>query len=135
MYTNPPNQQDYQEQPSPQETQLRPTHQVIYQAEPSWTPMMKQKQHAIHAALHPHVGHHIHVQTIDGHTYQGTLVHVDGHHAHIHVHPHGHHPHHGHHLPFVQHPSGQHRPIYSPAAYNQIMTLVLFELLVILLLG
>ncbi|MFC5450793.1 LSm family protein [Paenibacillus aestuarii] len=97
--------------------------QTIYQADPSWMPLLKQKRDQIYGALHPHVGHTIRVTTVDGHTYEGTLVNVDGHHAYLQVHSHGH-----------QH-GGQHRPIYTPAQYNQILTLVLFELLVIVLLS
>jgi hypothetical protein len=97
--------------------------QVIYQADSSWMPMLKQKRDQIGDALHPLIGHTIRVTTLDGHTLEGVLINVDGHHAYIQV-SHGHH-HHG----------GQHRPIYTPAAYNQIMTLVLFELLVIVLLS
>ncbi|MEW9701053.1 hypothetical protein [Paenibacillus sp. SI8] len=149
MYTNPLNQQGPQGTPGmqlqpgtpfQQVPHVQPTPQVIYQGDSSHTPILQQKKHAIHSTLHPHIGKHIQVQTIDGHKHEGTLVHVDGHHAYIYVHPHGHHHHHHHHPhphyhPYGQHPHGQNRPIYTPAQYNQIITLVLFELLVILLLS
>ncbi|BFT68961.1 hypothetical protein [Paenibacillus sp. P36] len=96
--------------------------QVLYQAEPDWQHQMMHKRNAIMGAVHPHVGRTIRVTTIDGHTYEGVLVNVDGHHAYLHVTPHA-------------QPYGHHRPIYTPAQYNQILTLVLFELLVILLLA
>ena len=96
---------------------------MIYQADPSWMPMLKQKRDHLWGALQPHIGHTIRVTTLDGHTFEGVLVHVDGHHVHLQVHSHGYH--HG----------GHHRPIYTPAQYNQIITLVLYELLVILLLS
>ncbi|WP_235550871.1 hypothetical protein [Paenibacillus sp. Soil787] len=72
----------------------------------------------IAGALHPHIGRTIRVTTLEGHTHEGVLVNADGHHAYLQVNPHG-----------------QHRPVYTPAQYNQIITLVLFELLVILLLA
>ncbi|MNR23603.1 hypothetical protein D3C85_1406320 [compost metagenome] len=77
-------------------------------------------------ALHPHIGRKVRITTIDGHTHEGVLINADGHHVYIHMdhHGHGHHPGHGH-----------NRPIYTPAQYNQLITLVLYELLVILLLA
>ncbi|UJF32916.1 hypothetical protein [Paenibacillus hexagrammi] len=96
---------------------------VIYQADPSWMPALKQKREALLSALKPHVGRTIRVQTLDGHTYEGVLVNVDGHHAYIQVNTHGHHPH-----------QGTHRGFYGPSS-QQILTLVLYELLVILLLA
>lgn len=96
---------------------------VIYQDEPNWQHMLKQKRDMVMGALHPHIGHTIRVTTLDGHTHEGVLVNVDGHHAYLQVHHH-----HGTH-------QSHHRPVYTPAQYNQIMTLVLFELLVIVLLS
>ncbi|SDP15768.1 hypothetical protein SAMN04487897_1417 [Paenibacillus sp. yr247] len=119
MYTNPMHHPVYPEhhgQPG------HPGHHVLYQADPNWEHMLKQKRDMIMGALHPHVGRTVRVTTLDGHTHEGVLVNVDGHHAYLQVSPHSHH--HGH-----------HRPIYTPAQYNQIITLVLFELLVILLLS
>lgn len=113
MYTNPSHHQSHYGQQMPH---------VIYQAEPNWEPLLKQKRDMIMGALHPHIGRTIRVTTLEGHTHEGVLVNVDGHHAYIQVHPHGHH--HSH-----------HRPVYTPAQYNQILTLVLFELLVIVLLS
>ncbi|MFD0694552.1 acetyl-CoA acetyltransferase [Paenibacillus sp. GCM10027628] len=98
-------------------------HHVIYQEDPSWMPMLKQKRDQIWGSLKPHIGYTIRVTTLDGYTHEGVLVDVDAHHIYLQVSSHGHH--HG----------GQYRPIYTPAAYNQIMTLVLFELLVIALLA
>ncbi|WP_171684613.1 hypothetical protein [Paenibacillus planticolens] len=95
---------------------------MIYQAEPNWQHQMRHKRDMITGALHPHIGRTIRVTTIDGHTHEGVLAHVDGHHAYMHIAPHS-------------HPQGPYRPIYTPAQYNQILTLVLFELLVILLLA
>ncbi|MBP1964732.1 hypothetical protein [Paenibacillus aceris] len=94
--------------------------QMIYQAEPNWQHQMRHKRDMIMGALHPHVGRTIRVTTIDGHTFEGVLINVDGHHAHLQIS--------GHHHDHL-------RPIYTPAQYNQILTLVLFELLVILLLA
>lgn len=96
--------------------------QVLYQADPNWHHELMQKRNTIIGALHPHVGRTFRVTTLDGHTYEGVLVNVDGHHAYLQVNTHA-----------QQH--GQHRPIYTPAQYNQILTLVLFELLVIVLLA
>lgn len=90
---------------------------VVYQAEPNWQHTMKHKRDAIMHALHPHMGHKVRVTTIDGHTHEGVLINADGHHVYLNM-DHGH-----------------HRPIYTPAQYNQILTLVLFELLVIVLLS
>lgn len=98
-------------------------HHVLYQAEPNWQHMMKQKRDGIMHAIHPHLGRKVRITTIDGHTHEGVLINADGHHVYLHVDPH-----HGHH-------HGHNRPIYTPAQYNQIITLVLFELLVILLLA
>lgn len=69
-------------------------------------------------ALNPHMGRKVRITTIDGHTHEGVLINTDGHHVYLQMDHQGH-----------------QRPIYTPAQYNQIMTLVLFELLVILLLA
>ncbi|OPH59463.1 hypothetical protein BC351_20980 [Paenibacillus ferrarius] len=94
----------------------------MYQAEPNWQHTLKQKRDMMMGSLHPHVGRTIRVTTVDGHTHEGVLMNVDGHHAYLHVTPHNQY-------------HGQHRPLYTPAQYNQILTLVLFELLVIVLLS
>jgi hypothetical protein len=114
MYTNPMH---------PHGPQGHHGQHVVYQAEPNWQHMMKQKRDHIMHALHPHMGHKVRITTIDGHTHEGVLINADGHHVYLNTDPH-----HGQH-------HGQHRPIYTPAQYNQIMTLVLFELLVIVLLA
>ncbi|GFZ81027.1 hypothetical protein GCM10008018_28160 [Paenibacillus marchantiophytorum] len=95
---------------------------VIYQSDSNWQHELMQKRDMLMGTLHPHVGRTLRVTTLDGHTYEGVLVNVDGHHVYLQVTSHGQH-------------HGQHRPIYTPAQYNQIMTLVLFELLVIVLLS
>lgn len=91
---------------------------VLYRADPNWQHMLKQKKEMIIGVLHPHIGRTIRVTTLEGHTHEGVLVNVDRYHAYLQVNPHGH-----------------HRPVYTPAQYNQILTLVLFELLVIVLLS
>ncbi|NOU64210.1 acetyl-CoA acetyltransferase [Paenibacillus sp. LMG 31461] len=117
MYMNPMHQQ------GPQGHHGHQGHHVVYQSEPNWQHMMKHKRDAVMHALHPHMGRKIRVTTIDGHTHEGVLINSDGHHVYLNTDPH-----HGHH-------QGHNRPIYTPAQYNQIITLVLFELLVILLLA
>lgn len=97
--------------------------QVLYQADPQWQSVIKHKREELMHALHPHIGRTIRVTTIDGHTHEGVLINADGHHVYLQVSSHGHH--HGQH-------DGQGRPIYTPAQF-QILSLVLFELLVILL--
>ncbi|WNR44945.1 LSm family protein [Paenibacillus roseipurpureus] len=82
---------------------------------------MKQKRDGVLQAIQPHIGRRIRVTTIDGHTHEGVLLNADGRHIYLHTDPYG--------------QPGLQRPIYTPAQYNQIMTLVLFELLVILLLA
>lgn len=119
MYTNPMHPH------APQGHQVHHGQQVVYQAEPNWQHMAKHKRDAVMHALHPHMGRKVRITTIDGHTHEGVLINADGHHVYLHVDHHGYQP--GYH--------GHHRPIYTPAQYNQIMTLVLFELLVILLLS
>lgn len=112
MYTNPsqqPGQYGHHGQHGPH---------LLYQADPNWQNQLKHKREMIMGALHPYVGRTIRVTTLDGHTHEGILVNVDGHHAYLQITPH-----HG------------HRPVYTPAQYNQILTLVLYELLVILLLA
>ncbi|MCY9692138.1 LSm family protein [Paenibacillus alginolyticus] len=119
MYTNPSQHPVHPVHP------VHPGHpgpHFLFQADPNWQHMLRQKRDMILGALHPHIGRTIRVTTLEGHTYEGVLVNVDGHHAYLQVNPHG-------------HPHGQHRPIYTPAQFNQILTLVLFELLVIVLLA
>ncbi|MEC0225953.1 hypothetical protein [Paenibacillus alba] len=127
MYTNPMHQQHLgypgqSQQGQDYQGHEHQGHHVIYQAEPNWHHMLRQKRDMVMGSLHPHVGRTIHVTTLDGHTYEGVLLNVDGHHAYLQA------------TPYNQY-DGQHRPLYTPAQYNQIMTLVLFELLVIVLLS
>ncbi|TXK74811.1 hypothetical protein [Paenibacillus sp. N3.4] len=131
MYTNPSQHQGQQGQPIHHGQHVPYGHQqghhVIYQADGSWQPLLKQQRDHIWGTLHPHIGHTIRVTNIDGHTHEGVLAHVDGQHAYLHVNPHGHY--------YPGHPQqGQHRALFSQAASNQILTLVLYELLVITLL-
>ncbi|MDR6882837.1 hypothetical protein [Bacillus sp. 3255] len=122
MYTNPPFQPGQHDQHGQHGHHGQHGPHVLYQAEPNWPNQLRHKRNMIMNALHPYVGRTIRVTTLDGHTYEGVLVNVDGHHAYLQTTPMG--PHHQ-----------GHRPVYTPAQYNQILTLVLFELLVILLLA
>ncbi|WP_084224720.1 hypothetical protein [Paenibacillus pectinilyticus] len=126
MYTNPMHPQGPQGQYG-QGHQGNQGHHVLYQADGNYQHMMRQKRDTLMHAIHPHMGHKVRITTIDGHTHEGVLINSDGHHVYLHVDTH-----HGHNQ---GHHQGQHRPIYTPAQYNQIITLVLFELLVILLLA
>lgn len=96
--------------------------QVIYQADFSEEQELPQNRDRLRDTLTSHIGRTVHVQTLDGFTYEGILVHVDEHYVHLQV-------------SLYEHPyHGMYRGFYNPAA-STILTLVLYELLVIALLA
>jgi len=95
---------------------------VIYQADPAWPSQVAHKRAAVMNAVHACMGHTVHIQTVDGQTYEGILVGVDGRHVLLQVSERG--------CPTC----GPQRAFYNPAAAT-ILPLVLFELLVIVLLS
>ncbi|MNI06620.1 hypothetical protein D3C73_596070 [compost metagenome] len=88
---------------------------VIFQADPSHVEVLRQIKDSHHHVCKQHLGHHVQVQTIDGHSFEGVIVYIDSRNLHLQV-------------------QGQQRGFYNPAA-SVILPLVLYELLVITLLA
>lgn len=105
------------------------THQVLYQADPNVTTTLKSVRDRIHHILSTHVNRLVRVQTLDGHTYEGVIVHSDSRHVHLRVStPSGH-------RSFGPGPFFGPSPHFVGPSEAAILTLVLFELLVIVLLA
>lgn len=92
-------------------------HQVLYQADPNIIQTLKSIRNRIHHICSTHVNRLVRIQTLDGHVYEGVIVRCDSGHVYLRV----------------SHP-GVHRAFYGPSS-ETILTLVLFELLVIVLLS
>ncbi|WP_271754325.1 hypothetical protein [Cohnella sp. JJ-181] len=94
------------------------THEhVLFQADPNAVTTLRSIRDRIYHVSSTHVDRRVRVQTLDGNIYEGTIVHVDRGHVYLKVSP----------------PSGQ-RAFFGPSE-AAILTLVLFELLVIVLLA
>lgn len=89
----------------------------IYEADQDWVAGAKQIRQKLSDVCGAHRNRGVRVKTIDGHTYEGTVVGVDGCHLHLAVAP-----------------SAMDARFFGPFAANSILTLVLYELLVITLL-
>mgnify|MGYP001282587731 CR=1 FL=1 len=98
---------------------VRPSrdHNVLYKADGRWTEQVKQVRSRLGEMCGKHMNRPVRVQTIDGHTYEGVLVGADGGHIHLMVRP-----------------TPSDFRFFGPSAANFILTLVLYELLVITLL-
>ncbi|MBB6733002.1 acetyl-CoA acetyltransferase [Cohnella zeiphila] len=90
---------------------------VLYKAESGWVDQVKQARSQLNSLCSKHMNRAVRVQTIDGHTYEGVLVGSDGGHIHLMVRP-----------------TPSDFRFFGPSASNAILTLVLYELLVITLL-
>lgn len=90
---------------------------VLYQADPNVVTTLMSIRDRVYRISSTLVNRRVRVQTLDGNTYEGVIVHVDRGHVYIRV----------------SHPSGQ-RAFFGPSE-AAILTLVLFELLVIVLLA
>ncbi|MDO7904979.1 acetyl-CoA acetyltransferase [Paenibacillus sp. JX-17] len=97
--------------------QLPRSQQIIYQAEPSHVHMIKGLKQKFEHSCNPYLNHKVRVETLDGVTYEGMLVQMDGCHVHLQVQG-----------------GYDRRGLYNPYYYNQILPLVLFDLLTITLL-
>jgi hypothetical protein len=91
--------------------------QVLYQADPNAVTTLRSIRDRVYQISSTYIHRRVRVQTLDGNTYEGVIVHVDSKHVYIRV----------------SHPSGQ-RAFFGPSE-AAILTLVLFELLVIVLLA
>jgi hypothetical protein len=96
---------------------------VIYQADQNVKQTLLNKREQIQKAARSFTNQPVRIQTLDGHTYEGVIVNVDGRHVYLSV---------------TQTPVAQRQyvnPYYSSYYYNNvILPLVLYELLVISLL-
>lgn len=92
-------------------------HQVLYQADPNIVNTLKSIRDRVYHISSRHVNSRVRVQTLDGNTFEGVIVHVDSRNVYLRV----------------SHPLGQ-RAFFGPNE-AAILTLVLFELLVIVLLA
>jgi hypothetical protein len=90
---------------------------VLYQSDPTVASTLKTIRDRVYNNTSSHVNRRVRVQTLDGNTYEGVIVHVDNRHVYLRA----------------SHPSGQ-RALFGPSE-AAILTLVLFELLVIVLLA
>lgn len=108
-------------------------HPVLYQAAPDAATALKSMRDQIHHICRAYVNRLVRVQTLDGHTYEGVIVQSDGGHVYLNVS-----------TPNARAIGGPgsfygHHPLYSIGSYMAsqaaILTLVLFELLVIVLLA
>lgn len=92
-------------------------HHVLYQAAPNTVQSLRSLRDHLHHICSTHVNRTVRIQTLDGHTYEGVIVGSDSGHLYLRVSS-----------------GGVHRPFYGPDDLA-ILTLVLFELLVIVLLA
>lgn len=92
-------------------------HQVLYHADQNAAHTLRSIRNRIHHICSTHVNRLVRIQTLDGHVYEGVIVSCD----------------HGHLYLRASHP-GVDRPFFGPSE-AAILTLVLFELLVIVLLA
>ncbi|RKP53120.1 hypothetical protein D7Z26_15435 [Cohnella endophytica] len=90
---------------------------VLYQADPNVVTTLRSIRDRVYHITSTHVNRRVRVQSLDGNTYEGVIVHVDSRHVYL----------------MVPHPSVQ-RAFFGPSE-AAILTLVLFELLVIVLLA
>ncbi|MFC5528181.1 hypothetical protein [Cohnella yongneupensis] len=121
-------------------------YQVLYQSDSNKASTLKSIRDRVHQICSTHVNRLVRVQTLDGHTYEGVIVHTDGQHVRLMVSaPSGHRffgpgfgfggPGFG--GPGFGGPGFGGPPFFGPSAAASeaaILTLVLFELLVIVLL-
>ncbi len=91
--------------------------QVLYQADPNVTHTLRSIRDRVHHICSTHINRFVRIQTLDGHVIEGVIVGCDSGHIHVRVST-----------------QGSHRPFYGPSDMA-ILTLVLFELLVIVLLS
>ncbi|MBB6669949.1 acetyl-CoA acetyltransferase [Cohnella nanjingensis] len=89
----------------------------MYQAEQEWVGRVKKMRQKLSGIGNSCVNRPVRVETIDGHAYEGTVVGCDGCHLHLRVNP-----------------TPQDVRFFGPLAAGSILTLVLYELLVITLL-
>lgn len=94
-----------------------PTQQIIFQADPNMTQHVKHIRDHVHQQMRGYMHRTIRVQTMDGFTYEGVLMNVDGGILYLGV-------------PASAPMSRAYNPYYN----NVILPLVLYELLVITLL-
>ncbi|MNI10965.1 hypothetical protein D3C73_640940 [compost metagenome] len=92
-------------------------HQVLYQADPDVVHTLRSIRNRIHQICSSHANRLVRIQTIDGHVYEGVIVNCDSGHVYLRV----------------SNPGVQ-RAFFGPSD-AAILTLVLFELLVIVLLS
>ncbi|MDI4645864.1 hypothetical protein [Cohnella hashimotonis] len=94
------------------------THEkVLFQADPDAASTLRSIRDRIFQVSNSHLNRRVRVQTLDGHTYEGVIAHVDSGHVYLRI----------------PSPPGQ-RAFFGPSD-AAILTLVLFELLVIVLLA
>lgn len=91
--------------------------QVLYQADPNVAQNLRSIRDRVHHICSTHINRLVRIQTLDGHVIEGVIVGCDSGHIHVRVST-----------------QGGHRPFYGPSDMA-ILTLVLFELLVIVLLS
>ncbi|ULL17086.1 hypothetical protein DVH26_23165 [Paenibacillus sp. H1-7] len=98
--------------------------QVLYQADPNVATTLRSVRDRMHHIFSTNVNRLVRVQTLDGNTYEGVIVHTDKNHVYLRA----------------SHTPG-HRGFFGPGPFfggpsdEAILTLVLFELLVIVLLA
>lgn len=97
-----------------------PKQQVIYQADANTVHTLKNIRDRAYQASRPYIQRPVRIQTIEGTTYEGTLVNLDGTHLYL----------------SIPQPNDSSRALGYPRSYynNVILPLVLYELLVITLL-
>lgn len=93
------------------------TNAPIYEADQAWVGNVKQTRQKLSDVCGRHHNKNVRVQTIDGHVYEGTVIGLDGCHLHLAVSP-----------------NAMDARFFGPFAASSILTLVLYELLVITLL-
>ncbi|WP_438445954.1 hypothetical protein [Gorillibacterium sp. sgz5001074] len=107
-----------------------PQTHVVYKAEPSMMHHLKSMRDHLHHLCKMYMNHRVRIETMDGHVYEGYIVHCDKGLLYLSTTQPGHPGTHG----GGQH--GGHRPLNPSSAYyynNVILPLVLYELLVITL--
>lgn len=93
------------------------TNAPLYEADSAWVGNAKQLRQRLSDICGRHHNRSVRVETIDGHIYEGTVAGIDGCHLHLAVSP-----------------STMDARFFGPFAAGSILTLVLYELLVITLL-
>lgn len=101
---------------------------ILYQATPGWSDQARKIRHHLSMICGQCTHRKVRVQTVDGSTYEGIVLGADGCHLHLLVGPEARHA-------YAYGYGGEDVRFFGPFGASSILTLVLYELLVIALLA